>query len=246
MRILIVEDIAETRRWLVDIVAEAFTDTQVTTAGTLRAARALLDQPFDLALIDLGLPDGSGLDLLRAIHARPAPRDSLAPGGVAPGGPAPASPHPICIVTTVMGDDASVVGALSAGADGYLLKENPASILVHQLRQIHMGVPALSPSIARRIMTHFSFTGPSSPPEHGLTERETEVLALIARGMRNSEVGRALGLADTTVASYIKSVYRKLGISSRAEAAWHATRMGLNHGGGLPPAGKDAAKSSGR
>ncbi|MDX1822858.1 MAG: response regulator transcription factor [Paracoccaceae bacterium] len=207
MRVLIVEDVAETRRWLAGIVAEAFPGAQIATAETLRMARGLLQHPCDLALIDLGLPDGSGLDLLHQI------RNSAAPT--------------VCVVTTVMGDDASVVGALSAGAMGYLLKENPAGILVRQLAQIHIGSPALSPSIARRIMEHFSLTGPAHVPECQLTERETEVLALIARGLRNAEVAETLGLAQTTVASYIKSVYRKLGISSRAEASWHATRLGL-------------------
>lgn len=208
MRVLIVEDIAETRRWLEEIVAGVFPAAEIDTADTLRRARGLLERGHDLALIDLGLPDGSGLDLLWQI------RDAETPT--------------ICVVTTVMGDDASVVGALSAGAQGYLLKENPAHLLAHQLRQIHMGLPALSPSIARRIMDHFSLTGPSAAAPHDLTGRETEVLALIARGLRNTEVGRELGLANSTVASYIKSVYRKLGISSRAEASWHATRMGLN------------------
>lgn len=207
MRVLIVEDVAETRRWLVEIVAAAFPEAHITTAETLRLARSRLHQSCDLALIDLGLPDGSGLDLLHQI------RNSGA--------------STICVVTTVMGDDASVVGALSAGAMGYLLKENPAGILVRQLAQIHMGSPALSPSIARRIMEHFSLTGPAHMPECQLTERETEVLALIARGLRNVEVAETLSLAPTTVASYIKSVYRKLGISSRAEASWHATRLGL-------------------
>lgn len=208
MRVLIVEDVAETRRWLTGIVASAFPKAQITTAESLRMARSQLHHPFDLALIDLGLPDGSGLDLLHQF------RNSAAPT--------------ICVVTTVMGDDASVVGALSAGAMGYLLKENPAEILVRQLAHIHMGSPALSPSIARRIMGHFSLTGPAHVPECQLTERETEVLTLIARGLRNAEVAETLGLAPTTVASYIKSVYRKLGISSRAEASWHATRLGLN------------------
>lgn len=208
MRVLVVEDIAETRRWLCAIVEEVFAGAQLSQAETLRQARGLLEQPQDLALVDLGLPDGSGLDLLRQI------RDSGA--------------ATICVVTTVLGDDASVVGALSAGAQGYLLKENPASLLAHQLRQIHLGLPALSPSIARRIMEHFSLTGPSAQPTHGLTDRETEVLALISRGLRNAEVARELGLAETTVASYIKAIYSKLGISSRAEASWHATRLGLN------------------
>lgn len=210
-RVLILEDIAETRDWLCELVAEAYGDAQIDTVGLIRHARARLDTAYDLALIDLGLPDGSGLDILRAIRA--------------------AHPETLCVVTTVMGDDATVVSALSAGADGYLLKENPAGVLARQLRQIRDGVPALSPAIARRIMEHFRYTGPSADEEHQLTARETEVLGLIGRGLRNAEVARDLGIAETTVAGYIKAVYRKLGISSRAEAAWHAARLGLRPGG---------------
>jgi len=209
-RILIVEDIAETRRWLGEIVKSAFPEARISEADTLRAARALLDQPQDLALIDLGLPDGSGLDFLRDLRRGPEPT--------------------ICVVTTVMGDDASVVAALSAGADGYLLKENSAPVLIRQLGQISLGLPALSPAIARRIMDHFRHTGPAQEPDVNLTDREREVLSLIARGLRNGEVAQAMGIAETTVAGYIKIVYRKLGIGSRAEAAWHAARMGLRGG----------------
>jgi len=211
--VLIVEDVAETRRWLGGLVQEAFPEARLSEAATLRAGLALLHEPFDLALIDLGLPDGSGLDVLRALRGQQS--------------------GALCVVTTVMGDDASIVAALSSGADGYLLKEQPAEVLVRQLRQLSLGVPALSPAVARRIMEHFRLTGPAAQPEAELTQRETEVLGLIGRGMRNTEVAAALGLAETTVAGYIKAIYRKLGISSRAEASWHATRMGL----GPRPAG---------
>ncbi len=205
--VLIVEDVAETRRWLGGLVLAAFPQARLSEAATLRAAQALLRDSFDLALIDLGLPDGSGLDVLRALRAQQS--------------------GALCVVTTVMGDDASIVAALSTGADGYLLKEQPAEVLVRQLTQLSLGVPALSPAVARRIMEHFRLTGPVAEPDAGLTQRETEVLGMIGRGMRNSEVATALGLAETTVAGYIKAIYRKLGISSRAEASWHATRMGL-------------------
>lgn len=205
--VLIVEDVAETRLWLGGLVQAAFPDARLSEAATVRAAQALLRVNFDLALIDLGLPDGSGLDVLRALRSQQS--------GV------------LCVVTTVMGDDASIVAALSTGADGYLLKEQPAEVLVRQLTQLSLGVPALSPAVARRIMDHFRLTGPAAEPEAGLTQRETEVLGMIGRGMRNGEVAQALGLAETTVAGYIKAIYRKLGISSRAEASWHATRMGL-------------------
>lgn len=209
--VLIVEDVIETRAWLAQIVLGAFAEATIAEAGTLRSALGQIHRPFDLALIDLGLPDGSGLDLLRALRQ--------------------AQSGALCVVTTVMGDDATIVAALSCGADGYLLKENTQEVLSRQLGQLAQGVPALSPSIARRIMDHFRLTGPSAP-DGDLTQRETEVLALIARGMRNTEVAAALGLAETTVAGYIKAIYRKLGISSRAEAAWHAARLGL---AGKPP-----------
>ncbi|SDD72402.1 DNA-binding response regulator, NarL/FixJ family, contains REC and HTH domains [Paracoccus isoporae] len=207
--VLIVEDIAETRAWLSDIAARAFPEAAISGADSVRAAQRLLERPLDLALIDLGLPDGSGLDVLRQLRAK--------------------SSAAICVVTTVMGDDASVVAALSAGADGYLLKENAEAVLIHQLGQLSHGLPALSPAIARRIMDHFRHTGPAAEPTAHLTERESEVLSLIARGLRNGEVAQIMGIAETTVAGYIKIIYRKLGIGSRAEAAWHATRMGLQN-----------------
>lgn len=206
---LIVEDIAETSRWLRQIVTEAFPGCTIAEARNLHEARALaVGGGIDLALVDLGLPDGSGLDLVRAMRA--------------------SDPAVMVVVATVMGDDSSIVTALSAGANGYLLKDSPADLFISQLRQLHSGYPALSPSVARRIMAHFASTAFVADSEADLTPRETEVLALIARGLRNAEVATALGLTAHTVAGYVKSVYTKLGISSRAEAAQRAMRMGLN------------------
>ncbi len=210
-RILIVEDVAETRRWLGEIARAAFPDCAISEADSMRTGlAAAAREDCDIALIDLGLPDGSGLEVLRSLRL--------------------VNPAAIPIVTTVMGDDVHIVAALSAGAQGYLLKEHPAEMLTRHLVQLADGTPALSPSIARRIMEHFRYTGPAADPEEDLTDREREVLGLIGRGLRNSDVARALELADSTVASHIKSIYRKLGISSRAEASWHATRMGLTTG----------------
>ncbi|WP_417495751.1 LuxR C-terminal-related transcriptional regulator [Maricaulis sp.] len=209
--ILIVEDVSETRKWLCEIACAAFPDCHITEAATMRAGlRAAAEADYDLALIDLGLPDGSGLEVLRSLRL--------------------VCPRAVPIVTTVMGDDASIVAALSAGAQGYLLKENPAELLTRQLLQLAEGLPAISPSVARRIMEHFRLTGPAADPDEGLTARERDVLGLIGRGLRNSDVAADLGVAESTVASHIKAIYRKLGISSRAEASWHATRMGLTPG----------------
>jgi DNA-binding NarL/FixJ family response regulator len=208
-RILIVEDVGETRRWLSTIVTAAFDDCEICEAANMRLGLDLVTcRDFDLALIDLGLPDGSGLEVLRSLQQL--------------------QPDAIAIVTTIMGDDAHIVAALSAGAQGYLLKESSPELLTRQLIQLSKGIPAVSPSIARRIMHHFRLTGPSDCADESLTDREREVLAYISRGLRNIDVAEALSLSPSTIASHIKSIYRKLGISSRAEATWHATRMGLS------------------
>lgn len=208
-RVLLIEDLPGERRRLTAVVQRAFGDVVVEEAGTRgRALELCAEAGHDLALVDLGLPDGSGVDVLRELRAN--------------------HPGTVCVVVSVMGDDASIVTALSAGAHGYLLKEQADDALVRQLRQIKDGSPPLSPSVARRIMEHFRLTGPCECPEASrLTARETEVLGLVARGLRISDAALALGVAEGTVASHVKSIYRKLNIGSRAEAALHASRMGL-------------------
>lgn len=208
-RILLVEDMPGERSRLAAIALAAFADAVIDEAGTRRQAIELCAaQAHGLALVDLGLPDGSGVDVLRELRAN--------------------RPDTVCVVVTVMGDDASIVTALSAGAHGYLLKEQPDEVLTRLLRQINDGAPPLSPSVARRIMDHFRLTGPCECPEASrLTARETEVLGLVARGLRIADAAVAMGVAEGTVASHVKSIYRKLNIGSRAEAALHAARMGL-------------------
>ncbi|EKF20169.1 response regulator [Nitratireductor pacificus] len=211
-RVLIVEDLAEARTWLDGIARAAFpAPHEIDTAATLQAGLALASRrDYEVALIDLRLPDGSGIEVLRALRQK--------------------SPDTLCVITTAMGDDAHIVAALSAGANGYLLKEQPSDTIIRQLSQLAEGIPALSPAIARRIMEHFQLTGPAAAPEESLTEREKEVLALISRGMRNVDVSEQLSLSGNTVATHIKSIYRKLGISSRAEATWYAAMLGLAPG----------------
>lgn len=206
--LLIVEDVPEALAWLADLARSAFPGVTVGETRTVReAVSRIVGASWDMALVDLGLPDGSGLDIIRRLKAT--------------------SPDTICIVSTVLGDDAHVVAALSAGAQGYILKGQPEAIVRRQLVQLQFGIPALSPAIARRIMEHFQRTGPVDDEIQALTARETDVLTMVSKGFRNAEVAQALGLAESTIATHVKSIYRKLGISSRAEAALHATRMGL-------------------
>ncbi|MBB5350782.1 DNA-binding NarL/FixJ family response regulator [Haloferula luteola] len=208
--VLIVEDLPASREWLSGVARAAFPRCHRLEADSVAGALELAGRhAFDLALIDLGLPDGSGLDLLRRFQDLGMPAK--------------------CVVTTVATDDATMVAALSLGAAGYLLKDQPGELLARQLQHLVQGIPALSPSVARRIMEHFQQTGPAAGPEVAarLTDREKEILTAISRGLRNAEVAENLAIAESTVASHIKAIYRKLGISNRAEAARQAARLGL-------------------
>ena len=204
---LILEDLPESRNWLSDVVQASFPGIELVTVDTVAAAIAQLDQQIpDIALVDLGLPDGSGIEFIRALNARNA--DSLS------------------VVTTIFGDDQHVFPALSAGARGYILKEQSREELIALLRGIAAGQPPLSPAIARRLLNFF---GParSEPNAEKLTQREIDVLTLIAKGYTIAKVADMLGIRHSTAASYVKDIYRKLNVSSRAEAAMEAARLGV-------------------
>jgi DNA-binding NarL/FixJ family response regulator len=148
------------------------------------------------------------------------------------------------IVATIHDDDAHVFPALRAGATGYILKSQPGAVVTAQLQRIEKGEPALSPSIALRVLRHFhaevradrpsvatefvaSKPATLTGPPRQLTEREVDVLRLIGKGYNSPEVAGLLGISAHTVSSYVRDIYRKLGISSRAEAAMEAARRGL-------------------
>ncbi len=200
---LVVDDLPASRAWLGDALARAFPGIVVATAGSLVEAASHLATPPPLALIDLGLPDGSGVTLIGPLQAA----GSLA------------------VVATVFDDDAHLFPALAAGAAGYVLKDQPPDALAAMLRGIADGQPPLSPSIARRLLGHFR-PAPAAT-DTALTARETDVLRLIAKGLTVADVAAALALSRHTVTGYVKDVYRKLRVSTRAEATLEATRRGL-------------------
>ncbi|RMG53861.1 MAG: DNA-binding response regulator [Gammaproteobacteria bacterium] len=212
---LILEDHAETRKWWLAELPRIFPDTSALAAGTVEEARSLLrKQGFWLAIVDLKLPDGSGVDLIRKVSVK--------------------YPDTICVVNSIFDDDHHVFSALRAGAKGYLVKDQPRDLQTAQLKQILHGQPPLSPGVARRILSHFAAEGQeprvnenSGASSEQLTERETEVLRLIAKGFSRPEVAEMLGISVHTVATYTKSIYQKLDISRRAEAVVEAVRLGL-------------------
>jgi len=214
-RALIVEDLDEPRRWLAEILPQALPVVRrVDMAATLAEARdCMRSHAYGLALVDWGLPDGTSEELIAELVA--------------------AREGAVVIVATIHDDDTHVFPALRAGAAGYILKSQPGPVVMAQLQRIEIGEPALSPSIALRVLRHFRASpGPAAaadsvPPAVKLTEREADVLRLIAKGYRATEVAPLLGLTPSTVSSYVRDIYRKLGISSRAEATLEAARRGL-------------------
>jgi two-component system, NarL family, nitrate/nitrite response regulator NarL len=237
VKVLIVEDNPVARSFLCRVVRESFSDTIVITeAGDLETARRHIGpvsdtqpsvDPFKLILVDLELPDGNGMELLAELARYPATK----------------------IVTTLYSDDDHLFPALQCGADGYLLKEDRFEVLVEELQKIVRGQPPLSPAIARRLLSHFrggaADSGPSSlgagflssrpmalgrgaPLDHErLTPRESEVLTYLSKGFTIKEIANLMGIKWFTVNDHIKSIYKKLNVSSRAEAAVLASKQGL-------------------
>lgn len=209
-RALLLEDLPEVAQWLRALLGKHFPGIDIQHAASLGEGRRLLESGFQpqLALLDLGLPDGDGTALIRPLAQR----------------------HPECtiVVTTLFGDDAHVFPALRAGAHGYLLKDQPEERLGAALDGLLRGEPPLSPSIARRLLRAFQPTVPEATPElETLTAREREVLVLVSKGCRLPELAEKLAISRHTVSDHLKSIYRKLNVNSRAEATLEAARMGL-------------------
>jgi two-component system, NarL family, nitrate/nitrite response regulator NarL len=242
VKVLILEDNPVARSFLCRVVRESFSDANhITEAADLESARKQIAltggaqglhgvDPFKLILVDLELPDGNGLELLSELTHYPATK----------------------IVTTLYSDDDHLFPALQCGADGYLLKEDRFEVLVEELQKIVRGQPPLSPAIARRLLTHFRHGGDSPAPDSGfmttggggfstsrpvpiekpldhehLTPRETEVLTYLSKGFTIKEIASLMGIKWFTVNDHIKSIYKKLNVSSRAEAAVLASKQGL-------------------
>jgi DNA-binding NarL/FixJ family response regulator len=212
---LIVEDLPEIRHWLSQTAQLAFPDLQITAVSRVQEAmRSLQTGIFDLALVDLSLPDGDGVQVLSAI------RDQ--------------QPDTFSVVVTIHDDDEHLFPALQAGAFGYLLKEQPQELLVAQLVRITQGEPPLSPAIARRVLSYFAQaqtrrkqTVQALEDQIALSVREDDVLLRVSKGFTLIEIAKQLGISRHTVADHVKQIYRKLGVSSRAEVALEAVRRGM-------------------
>jgi len=192
------------------------------------ALAALEELEPDVALIDLRLPDGNGLDLIRNIQQH--------------------LPDCEIMVLTVLADECHVIACIEAGATGYLTKDTRITEIVERLKQLRAGGSPISPLIARRLLNQFRGSLSSQPqgdenawagaPDAGLSQvesgeftplsdREQEVLEMVAKGFMQAEIASMLGVSINTVSTYVKRIYKKLAVNSRTSAVHRASELGL-------------------
>lgn len=208
--VLILEDHPDTREWLNDILHSAFISVDVYQAASLAQAYNLLtERSYELAIVDLNLPDGTGTDFIAKLKEQ--------------------SPETYTVVATIFDDDEHLFPALEAGAEGYLLKDLSSDDFIDNLKGIIKGEPPISPAIARKLIGHFKKVESNKLKKNQevLSERETEILRHMASGLNRKETAKLLYISPNTVATHLKKIYNKLNVSSRAEATLEALRLGL-------------------
>jgi len=213
-RVLIVEDDPSFRNRYLAILAHDPSFEVVGSVDTAKDAMAKLESTRpDILLVDLGLPDLSGIEVIRRATALLPDCESM--------------------VVTVFGDEEHVLASIEAGASGYLLKDASEDSFLSGIRELIAGGSPISPIIARRLLRRFQ-PAPTSPATQlstetdvALSEREREILLLASKGYNYPEMGKLMGISPHTVTSHVKKIYRKLAVHSRGEAVFEAQRMGL-------------------
>ena len=210
-RAIVVEDDDRLRNYALGVLQGADEITVMGHAATLAEGLALAALGPDLALLDLGLPDGSGRDLIDAIRSH----------------------NPACkvLVFTVFEDRTSVLGTLKAGADGYILKDTPAEALLAHARATLAGETPISARAASHLLSLVRdepvVEEAAAADAPHLSTRERELLEYLARGKSRKEAARIMNLSPYTVAEYVQSIYRKLQVRSRGEAVYEAIQARL-------------------
>jgi NarL family two-component system response regulator LiaR len=208
IRLLIADDHAIVREGLrglietepgMEIVAEAENGVEA-----VRLAAAIGP---DLILLDLVMPEMDGLEAIEGIRKN--------------------DPDAKILVLTSFDEDEKVFRAVKAGAQGYLLKDSSPVELLQAIRDVNEGLPSMHPTIAHKLMHELQRTSDLPPTEDPLSEREVEVLKLVAQGLPNQEIAEILVLSERTVRTHVSNILGKLHLANRTQAALYALREGL-------------------
>jgi NarL family two-component system response regulator LiaR len=207
IRILLADDHAVVREGLRALIETEQGMTLVGEAAdgveAVQKSRAL--EP-DVILLDLVMPRKGGIEAIREIKEQ--------------------NPRARILVITSFAEDDKVFPAIKAGAQGYLLKDSSPRELIKAIHDIHQGQPSMHPTIARKLMREIQRASELPMAEEPLTEREVEVLSLVAQGLTNQEIADRLFVSERTVRSHVSSVLRKLHLANRTQAALYALREG--------------------
>jgi DNA-binding NarL/FixJ family response regulator len=252
IHVALVEDDLRFKNAVVGAIQASATIKLVEVASTRAEGLLMLERPpADVLLVDLGLPDGSGIDIIRAACVK--------------------WPHCGVLVTTIFADETHVLQAIEAGASGYLLKDSTPMNMLDDIRSVSAGGSPISPSIARQILKHFRQTYATAPPSDAtqpapqdawagasssaltsaltsssaqdppaprsrsngaaetalLSARETEVLELVTKGFTANEISEMMQVSRHTVLTFVRRIYTKLKVTSKAEAIYEARNRGL-------------------
>ncbi len=214
LRILIVESDAHIRSRIERIISTEKDIRIIGVAETKAAAKKLIDTyPFETLVMDLTLPDGFGLELVSKVNEKYPDSDVM--------------------ILANSENDPHIVSAIEVGATGYVLKSAIEADLINAIRLLQAGGSPVSPNVAQSVLralcTNSTVVSEKASPAvpHPLSERETEILRLLAKGMSFNEIGNTLAISPHTVTAHIKKIYRKLQVHSRSEAIYEAAQIGI-------------------
>ncbi len=208
-KVVVVEDDRATLDYIAGVAGSVVHTRVVATSQNKKDALRLIRQWHpDIVLCDLGLPDGSGIEIVKFAASLDIP----------------------CMVISILDDENTVLGAIEAGASGYLLKDQSPEKLQQAITDMLAGGSPVTPAIASYLLKQLNGAGPvgnDTAGESPLSKRETQVLDLAAQGYRSREVANMLSLSPHTVANHQRNAYRKLGVKNKSEAVAVAVKTGL-------------------
>ena len=200
--VFLLDDHELVRRGLREYLEEEGDLEIVGEAGTAaEALDTIVDAAPDVAIIDVRLPDGNGIEVCREVRSR--------------------LPETKCLILTSFADDEAMIDAIVAGADGYVLKETKTSELVRDIRKLASGGSLMDPELTKEVLAR---AGEIKGRENELSPQEMRILELIGEGLTNRQIGERLHLAEQTVKNYVSRLMAKLGFERRVQAALYATR----------------------
>lgn len=216
LKVALVEDDIAFQNSFIAAVGDANDMVLAGVAHNVAQARRLLQGPaLDVLVVDLGLPDGSGIEVIGAAHT--------------------AWPDCGIMVSTTFADEKHVIASIEAGAAGYLLKDSSAEKIADEIRALHAGGSPISPRIARHILLRFRPGEAKAAPApeaathlaSPLSPREQEALELITKGFSYDEIAELMLVSRNTVMTFVRRIYQKLEVSSKAEAIFEARNHGI-------------------